>query len=306
MKIYTLTLNPAYDVHAACEDLQLKRENFVAVKSRDAGGKGINISRALHNAGVAYTAFVVLGTENGEGFKKQLSEFDLNAVYLDTPGRIRENLTIHHGADETRISFAGFSVAEVLLRDILRRIDCDENTFVTFTGSLPSGVSKEGAKCFLQELKNRGVKIVLDCRSFDLADIAQIIPWFVKPNQQEVSQWFGHDVSTVDGAIASARKLHAMGVDNAMVSLGDKGAVLACDRVLYATAPKIDAVSTIGAGDSSIAGFLSAVANGGDSAACLATAVAFGTAACMTEGTEPPKERDFQNVLANIVVQEVG
>ena len=69
MRIYTVTLNPAYDIHADAAELMLRHENLAAVRSREAGGKGVNISRALHSAGVRNTAIIVLGTENGGEFR---------------------------------------------------------------------------------------------------------------------------------------------------------------------------------------------------------------------------------------------
>ena len=304
MKIYTLTLNPAYDVHASAESFSACRENFAAITNRDAGGKGVNISRALCAAGVDNTAVVVVGKENGGEFKQALAQFGLDAVYLEKDGRIRENLTLHHGSEETRISFSGFCVDDTLLTEVADLIQMDAQTYVTFTGSIPGGISKASAKAFLIGLKAKGAKLVVDCRSFDLQDICDIAPWLVKPNQQEVSQWFGASVETIEQAAAYAQKLHAMGVTNAMVSMGEQGAVLYSDGLYVATAPAIKAVSTIGAGDSSIAGFLYTASRGQGSGECLRSAVAFGSAACLTEGTQPPQTCDIEKLLINIEVTE--
>ena len=305
MKIYTITLNPAYDVHVQCPEFQLIRENFASVICRDAGGKGINVSRALHVANVPYTAVVVTGNENCAEYKQQLKRFDLNAVYIETKGRIRENITVHHGNDETRISFSGAKADGGLLDAVAEKIGSAEDVFLVFTGSLPYGISKETAKRFLLDMKKRGAKILLDCRSFDLEDIQQIAPWLVKPNGQEASAWFQQEVSSVETAVICAGKLHEMGVENAVVSLGGAGAVLYDGRAYYALAPTIKAVSSIGAGDSSIAGFLTAFMNGRTAGECLATAVAFGSAACMEEGTQPPRMETVARLLSSITVREV-
>lgn len=301
MKIYTLTLNPAYDVHAETSSLDICHENFASIISRDAGGKGVNISRALNAAGVSNTAIVVLGKDNGEEFKNDLFRFGLRTVFLEKEGRIRENLTIHHGGDETRISFSGFSLDDSLLDEVRACMNFDVGTVVTFTGSIPIGVSKEAAKAFLIKLRECDVKIVLDCRSFNLRDICDIKPWLIKPNQQEVSEWFGVAVTTLEQAKACADKLHFMGVENAMVSMGVQGAVLVCDGVYTAMPPRVDPVSTVGAGDSSIAGFLCAAAEGLGSIDCLCRAVAFGTAACLTEGTQPPRKAQIMQIMGEII-----
>ena len=96
MRIYTLTLNPAYDIHATTAHFLPCKENLAAVTSRDAGGKGVNISRALHSGGTENTAVIVLGKENGGEFKESLASFGLNCLYFEKEGRIRENLTLPH------------------------------------------------------------------------------------------------------------------------------------------------------------------------------------------------------------------
>ena len=302
MNIYTLTLNPAFDVHAHSAHLALHSENFADISYRDAGGKGINISRALCNAGIKNTAIALIGKENGNEFKKSLQSFGLDACYIEVEGRIRENITLHHDDAETRISFPGFAVTEEVLAQIEAMIQPDEDTVVTFTGSLPVGISLDSAKSFLHRLKERGAKIVLDCRSFSVEDVIQIKPWLVKPNQLEVSNWFGVTVENVKQAKALSVLLNQMGVENAMISLGDKGAVLASDQVYHAVAPKISAVSTVGAGDSALAGFLAASAEGCDKEACLIRAVAFGTAACLSEGNQPPHMEDVAALLSEISI----
>jgi len=296
MRIYTLTLNPAYDVHASAEQFAAFRENLATVTSREAGGKGVNISRALKNGGTENTAVIVLGVENGDEFRQALSGLD--CVYFEKPGRIRENLTLHCAdGRETRISFAGFRVDESILPEVASAIRTEEDTVVTFTGRVPNGMSMESVKGFLLELKNRGAKIVLDSKSFSFADICQVQPWLIKPNQEEISEFFGCNVQTIAQAADMAREFAAKGVENVMVSMGEQGALLVHQNSLYtAVPPEIQAISTIGAGDSSIAGFVSAFAAGKEPKECLRSAVAYGTAACMTEGSQPPRWKDVEKI----------
>ena len=108
----------------------------------------------------------------------------------------------------------------------------------------------------------------------------------------------GREIRTAADALDAARALHARGMENVMISLGGAGAVLVCrEGDFTAAAPRIKPLSTIGAGDSSIAGFLAAMAEGRPPAECLKTAVAFGSAACLTPGTQPPNKNDVQRFL---------
>ena len=305
MKIYTLTLNPAYDVHAFAKSLKLNCENLAQIESREAGGKGVNISRALCNGQIPSTAIVVLGKDNGDVFKKAISGMD--CLLLEREGRIRENLTFHHeGGSETRISFSGFAVDDGILCEVLDKIEAEEDTIVTFTGRIPSGVSKDSAKKFLKDLQSRGVRIVLDSKSFTIEDIFEIKPWLIKPNQEEISEYLGCEIKTLSEVIERAAVFTEHGITNTMVTLGERGAALLTeDRVYTATCPAITAISTIGAGDSTIAGFLAGAYVGEGADSCLKTAVSYGTAACLTGGTLPPEKEDIKKIYAQVGVREV-
>ena len=302
MRIYTLTLNPAYDIHATTARFLPCKENLAAVTSRDAGGKGVNISRALHSGGTENTAVIVLGKENGGEFKESLASFGLNCLYFEKEGRIRENLTLHcETTGETRISFAGFAVDERILDEVESAMEVDEETFVTYTGRTPAGIPGESVKAFLKRLQAKGAKVVIDSKSFTLEDLFELRPWLIKPNQEEIAEYFGCEIRNLEEAAEKAKLLHGKGIANAMISLGGDGALLACKEGVFTVhAPKIRPVSTIGAGDSSIAGFLAAAAEGKSAADCLKTAVAYGTAACLTAGTLPPRQEDIHSILSRL------
>lgn len=304
MKIYTLTLNPAYDIHANTAHFLPCRENLAHVTSRDAGGKGVNISRALYSGGTQNTAVIVLGKENGGEFRQSLADFGLDCLYFEKEGRIRENLTLHCAVTgETRISFAGFTVDESILSDVESAMEVDGDTYITFTGRVPGGISMDSVKAFLKRLQNKGAKIVVDSKSFSLADLLEVKPWLIKPNQEEISEYFGCEIADFRQAAEKAKLLHDGGIENAMISLGGDGALLVCgDGLFTATAPEIQPVSTIGAGDSSIAGFLAAATAGKCAAECLKTAVAYGTAACLTAGSLPPAAEEIQKIFEQIHV----
>lgn len=307
MKIYTLTLNPAYDVHAFSGNFEPYHESLAEITSREAGGKGINISRALTNGGIPNTAVAVLGKENCGDFKAALQQLSLDCILLEKEGRIRENLTLHcAGKPETRISFSGFSLDDGILDEVLSQLQVDDQTVVTVTGRLPSGVSSQKAKSFLHQLQTQGARIVLDSKSFSLADILEVQPWLIKPNQEEISEYLDCEVQTVEQAMKKAAVFAAHGISNVMVSLGEQGAMLICGGKTYiAVPPAITPVSTVGAGDSMIAGFLGAAYYGHGPDACLKMAVAYGTAACLTAGTLPPQKEEADRIYDQVDIREV-
>ena len=307
MKIYTLTLSPAYDVHAVARKITACHENLAAVQSREAGGKGVNISRALHGYGVENTAVIVLGSQNSGDYRQALAESGLSCILFEQEGRIRENLTIHCPDEpETRISFTGFCVDGQLLEKIHSAVETDEETIVTFTGRVPEGITMEKVKAFLKDLAARGARIVLDSRSFGVEDIFEVKPWLIKPNQEEISMLFGCPVDTAEDALEKARLFLKKGVENTLVSLGREGALLlTAEECFVAKPPEVDVRSTIGAGDSAIAGFIAAAMEGKDKECCLRTAVAFGTAACLTAGSMPPEKEEIDRILDQVQITRI-
>ncbi len=304
MKIVTLTLNPAFDVHCYAENFQPYHENLARVTAYEAGGKGINISRALTANGVENTALVVLGKENGDGYRRSLMADGISFLEIPVAGRIRKNITLHTDhAPETRISFSGFTADDTLMDEVEARLDglLDENSILTVTGRNPDGVSMQRIQTMLFAWRERGVKTVVDSRSFGKRDLINARPWLIKPNEEEIGAYTGIEVRDFETAKTAATDLRAQGMENVMISLGARGAVLCCESGCYAVpAPKIKALSTIGAGDSSIGGFCAAAKAGLNGSERLRYAVAYGSAACMTEGTRPPKAEDVARILETL------
>ncbi len=309
--ITTVTLNPAFDLHYYMESLELGKENYVQSIQCDAGGKGINISRALTVNGVQNTAFAVIGEENGASFEAALQRDGIVCVPFYTPGRIRENITLHPGKDrETRISLDTFRVRTELLESVEQELNrhCRPGDLLAFAGRNPRGLGKPEVLGMLGRLISAGVRLAVDSNSFTPEDLRLLRPWLIKPNEQEIASFLGSPVRTPAEAAQAAAELVRQGVaEQVMISLGGEGAVWSDGARRFAlTVPRLEhPVSTIGAGDSTIAGFLAASAQGQPLPEVLRQAVAFGTAACMTPGTQPPRPEDVAGVLAGVRVAAI-
>lgn len=308
--IQTVTLNPAFDLHYNMEHFEAKKENYVQSILCDAGGKGINISRALTVNGAANTAYVVLGDENGASFAAQLTRDNISFVPFYVKGRIRENITLHPADDkETRISLDTFAADGEVLAQLENAVvqNAVPGDLLAFAGRLPRGLDKAQAIGFLKRLAKTGIKLVVDSNSLTPEDLMQIHPWFIKPNEQEIAAFLGRTVTDVkDGADAACELVQRGVAEEVMISLGGDGAVWSDGkRKLILTVPKLaHPVSTIGAGDSTLAGLLAATARGDEKEKALCNAVAYGTAACMTAGTLPPLPDDVCEVRKQVRVTE--
>ncbi len=307
MKLITITLNPAIDVHCSAESFEARHENLAVITEREAGGKGINISRALTVNKVENLAILAVGDANGADFCRELDKDGMKYRAITVSGRIRENITIHTKGDtETRLSFTGFDTDNSLLKsfeDELLPILADGD-IVTFTGRVPSGVDMPAVKDFLRKIESKGAKIVIDSRSFSKDDLVEMKPWLIKPNEEEIAVYLNREIDSFDSVLDGAKELYQSGIQNVMISLGAEGALLVCaDGVIIARPPKIKAISTIGAGDSSIAGFIAAAADGKSFADMLRTAVSYGSAACMSAGTRPPMPSDVSVVYEQVKIE---
>ena len=130
-KIITLTLNPAFDLHCSIQDFAPYQECYAETLSVDAGGKGINISRALKVNGTDSLAIVVVGAENAMEFCKALNRDGLQYEEIWAEGRIRQNITLHEeDKPETRISFTGFKCDQKILRKVQNRVEIDEKGYL--------------------------------------------------------------------------------------------------------------------------------------------------------------------------------
>lgn len=308
MKIITLTLNPAFDVHCECNNFKPYHESIAKITSKEAGGKGVNISRALTENGVENQAIVIVGTENGDEFCKALQNDGLSVFSVWAKGRIRENITLHEQVNpETRISFEGFCCDGCILTEIEKQIaNADNQTVITFTGSIPKGIRIEDVLSLLNKARNKGAKIVIDSRSVSFEQLIDFKPWLIKPNKDEAQLYTGLKINSVNDAVVIAKNLNEKGVENVIISLGRDGAVLANDGGEYiATTPDLPILSTIGAGDSMLAGFIDGAAKGLNVENVLKRAVAFGTAACLQEGTKPPKKQDVIDVEKQVAVRKI-
>jgi len=306
MNIITLTLSPAFDMHCHADSLQLDHENLVYMDLCQAGGKGVNISRALVKNGTPNLALLLLGEENAASFQRGLDADGVSYDAIYVPGRIRENITIHTGPTETRISFPGFSVLPELTQEIAKKLleEADRNTVITMTGRVPEGMPVEDVMSLLRAAVAKGARIVVDSRSFSLGDLKNLKPWLIKPNQEEISAYLGREVHSLEETIREAKALYRAGIANVMISMGGDGALLVCDAGAFvAVPPAVPVKSTIGAGDSSIAGFIACPEKNPQQR--LKWAVAYGTAACMAEGTLPPEPEDIRRVLSQIQLKEL-
>ena len=307
MNIITVTLNPAVDLHYSVDSLAPLGYNNARFIRRDSGGKGVNLSRALLAGRVKSTCYIALGRLGADEFVAPLKEQGIAPILTLVDGRARENINLMQKDGETVIATVGPALGEAELSDMEEKLlpEIGTDTVIVLAGSIPAGTDKYAVLKRLMRFHSLGAKIAVDSKSFDLSDIIPLSPYLIKPNEHEAEMLTGIEVTGFESAIKAAAAIRDMGVESVLLSMGAAGAVLASPEGVYvANAPRVSPKSTVGAGDSTLAGFLAARSRGLSDSEALGSAIAFGTAACLEEGSLPPRDEVIKTLIPEINVTQ--
>ncbi|MFQ6671720.1 MAG: 1-phosphofructokinase [Candidatus Tectimicrobiota bacterium] len=309
--IYTVTLNPALDRTLEVEHLHWDEVNRVTREVRYAGGKGIDVSRALKELGWKSVALGFIGGYDGHEVAGRLGEEGVICRFTPITNETRTNIIVHDRSQGgvTALNAQGPEIAPHELASFLQHLDYlfPPPTYLVCSGSIPPGVPTDIYRRLIDWARPRGVKVVLDADGAALREGIAAAPFAIKPNRRELSRLIGKEVSTVQEAAASVRELYNGGIEVVLVSLGPDGMVgLSAEGAYHAMPPRVEVSSPVGAGDSAVAGFLAAQLQGYGLAEALRLATAAGTAAVLTSGTELCRRDDVERLERQVSVTPIG
>ncbi len=291
--ILTVTPNPSVDRTIEVAKLRRGAVNRARAHRVDAGGKGVNVARALAAHGHKATAIVPSGGAEGAQLLALLSGIEgLDVLTVDIAGAVRANVAVvEPDGTTTKFNEPGPGMTRAELAALTNTV-CDAaagSDWVVVSGSLPPGAPAGWYADLVRRLVAAGERVAVDTSGAPLAKAVAARPNLVKPNRDELAELTGRRLATVSDVVAAARSLD---VDAVLASLGPDGAVLVSrSGAWHATAPAVAPRSTVGAGDAALAGFLAAGAEGTDA---LVAAVAWGSAATALDGTRMPSPRDLR------------
>lgn len=258
-KILTLTLNPALDLTVRLARLEPGAVNRSEAMLTHAAGKGVNVAQVLADLGHDVSVGGFLGEANPQAFDALISRRGFGDAFVRVPGETRSNIKIaEQDGRVTDINAPGPLVSEEAQNALLDRVAMIGPQFdaVVVAGSLPRGVSPQWFRGLLQQLKGLGLKVALDTSGEALRTGLQAGPWLVKPNTEELAD-------ALDNATDAISQLHRQGVEHVVVSDGAAGVTwYRPGAALHATPPKVTVASTVGAGDSLLAGMLHGLLSG--------------------------------------------
>ena len=263
-KVVTITLNPALDLTGSLQNLTLGSVNLVEQGSLHAAGKGVNVAKVLSDLGAEVTVTGFLGNENDILFCKLFDNMGAKDEFIRVTGSTRINVKLVEANGEVSdINFPGVEVSAQAIKAFEKRlfILAESHHFFVLAGSLPKGISPNLCASWIEQLHQMGKKVFFDSSRSALAAGLEAHPWLIKPNDDELSEFVGAPLKTPLDCQQAALNLAEKGINNIVVSLGAKGVMWLSKedndmpQWRYAQPPKMHVVSTVGAGDTLVAGF---------------------------------------------------
>ena len=286
--IYTVTFNPAIDyVVRLGNPLQPGAVNRAAGEDCVLGGKGINVSGVLAQLGVESVALGFIAGETGAWLERGLTAQGLHTDFIRLEnGMTRINVKIKAG-QETELNGAGPNIPESAMQALETKLDAlQKDDVLILAGSIPACLPQSTYERLLARLQGRGVRAVVDATQDLLLKVLPYKPFLIKPNNHELSEIVGHELTTDDEIVAAAAGLQAQGARNVLVSMAGDGALLLDENgaVHRIGCPKGKVVNSVGAGDSMVAGFVAGYLRTGDYRYALRLGTACGSATAFSVG----------------------
>lgn len=304
--ILTLTPNPSIDVTLSLDEtLTRGAVHRAAQVTQVAGGKGVNVSHAAFLAGEETTA--LFPAAESDSFLTLISEAQIPAQAVRIADKVRINTTVTEpDGTTTKINDPGPALSQAEQRSLISSLEglAAKAEWIVMAGSLPQGVPVDWYSQLTAALRTAApnARIAVDTSDAPMqalgANLDAAAPHLIKPNGLELGQLTDTDGLALEkaaeegdfsGVVEAARVVVKRGIDEVLVTLGGAGAVLVTAQGAWkATPPPVTVRSTVGAGDSSLAGYILARKAGKDFTAALAQSVAYGTAAAGLPGTQIP------------------
>lgn len=283
--IYTVTLNPSLDYVVRLDAFQADGVNRTAKENIFPGGKGINVAVVASSLGIPSRALGFRAGFTGEALETLLRErgCDAELIPLDA-GMTRINVKVK-SETEFEINGQGPEIPEdkaELLYEKLDLVGADD--MLVLSGSIPGSMPDGVYESILERIQEKHICTTVDASGPLLLNVLKYRPFLVKPNHHELGELFQRELKTEEELVFYARKLQQMGARNVLVSMAEKGAVLAAeDGTVYSQVPpEGQTVNSAGAGDSMVAGFLAGYVKYGTYETALKLGTAAGSATAFT------------------------
>ncbi|MBB5182748.1 1-phosphofructokinase [Catenisphaera adipataccumulans] len=257
--IYTVTFNPSLDYIIHVEKFRAGQINRTDEELIFPGGKGINVSIVLKHLGIESTAWGFVAGFTGKEIEKRLGDMGVRTDFIVSENGLSRINVKMHSDEETEINGRGPKILDADIRKLYEKLDgLKTGDVLILSGSIPSSMPETMYMDIMKHLQGRGINIVVDATRDLLVKVLPYHPFLIKPNNHELSEIFGTEITEKDDVLNYAGKMQEMGARNVLVSMAGEGAVLLTEdgQSFRAEAPKGKVENSVGAGDSMVAGFM--------------------------------------------------
>jgi 6-phosphofructokinase 2 len=304
--IYTVTLNPALDRNMIVKELLGDDTTRIVSEKLYAAGKGIDVSRVIRELRGQSVALGLVGGYDGLQLEGLLINAGVMTGFTKIASETRTNIILKEqkNGHQYVISAAGPEISATEIGQFYQQTQqIQDMNYLVLSGSLPRGVTPNLYGQLILAGRKKGAFTLLDTDGKALEESIEYQPSCIKPNRYELSRLVGRDLEKEADILKACDEIHHKGVPNVLVSRGKDGLILSTlDQRLKAVPPPVTVDSPVGAGDSSVAGFILAHSHGKSLIECLRLACAAGTATAQTPGTELCHREDVEKLLPLVQV----
>lgn len=306
--IYTITLEPALERTLDVEEFIYDDVNRIIAEERQAGGKGIDVSRVIKELGGYSVALGFIGGYNGREVEGRVINEGIVCDFTPTNGETRTNIVINQRKKtmQTLLSADMSAVSPIEVTAFYSRIkDIPPGSYVVMVGPIPEGLDQSFWAQLITVLKDKHAKIVLDADNEALKRGIDAGPFLIKPNIHELSRLVDKNVREIEEILDQAEPLLDK-VEYLVISMGARGAVgISKKERIHAAPPKVNVKSSLGAGDALIGGLVFALSEGADFGDALALGVSCGTASTLNSGYASCSRSDVFEIRKQVLMKNI-
>ena len=303
-KIITLTFNPCIDKSTSVPFLEADKKLRCTPPKFEPGGGGINVARAIRKLGGETLAIYPSGGYSGKFLDELLIKEGIIVASIRTKAHTRENLIVLDEScnQQYRFGMPGPSITPSEWEQCLNTLMMQETEYIVVSGSLPPGVPSDIMAKVAWQANQKKLKLIIDMPGPLMKPALEEGVYMIKPNLSELQELTGENVSIESIETMSTKIIENGQSKLVVVSMGAEGASLASeDGFIKYTAPKVKKISTVGAGDSMVAGIVLKLSQGWPPSKAVAYGMACGSAATLNPGTELCHLKDVEELFSKMI-----
>ena len=309
--ILTITFSPCIDKSFSIAELIPEKKLRGSIPKTEPGGGGINVARVLARLGAKAIALYPSGGYTGKALDQLMAKELIPVISVETQNETRENIIVLETSTNKQFRFTlpAPGLNEKELEEIfgrmeeIRRLD-----FIVVSGSLPANISPNMFSEIDAIARKKKAKVIVDTSGEALKHAVDQGVYLIKPNVSELAHLTGKEYLQADEIVEQAKNIiKTKNCEIIVVSLNAAGAMLVTnDKSIQIAPPAVNVKSTVGAGDSMVAGIVFALSGGEDIKTAVQYGVACGTAATLNAGTELCHKKDVEILFDQIRSLPVG